>query len=518
MNAKNKTKKTLWQQFKDSIRIFSYKYLKTEIHNYGYNYSLKNFLIQLLVTFGVILTFGILCKLDIFPLIFLIVIGLGLTPYIILAQFRFLYEEKRFSNAINYMLQMIYSFKKTPKIVNALMDTREVVDDFGVILIDKALDCLNENKIQDNKDNVEDEMNENIFQQALKPLEEEYGCDRLKALHDYMIHVEEIGGEYRNGLNLLLSDIQEWAERTYCYQKDRKAMKLKSILAILLSLIICVVIVNLLPEQFSITSYALYQISTTILLGIFLFLYAFIQSKINGSWLKYTPLVKDEMIDYYKQCAHGDFIKSSYIKAIPLYILCVIGFIYFLIQRKLFWSAIFIGLTCLMGYYPYLQIKSAKNIIKREIEKTFPDWIRNLSLNLQMQNVYVAIKETATDTPYVLRTELENLLKEIDNDPLTINPYNNFLKDYEMTEITTHMSMIYSLNKYGRADAERQINALIQRNNKMIEKSEILKNKDEIGIASFALTVMPEILTVIKMLVDMSLLLLTFLTMTQSYI
>lgn len=504
MKKKQRKNKKLMKK-NDAFRLLNFKNLKMEINGYGYHYSIRSFMLQLIISFVIILIAGLICNLDWIPIMCLMIVGALVTPYIILAQFQFLYEENRFSNAVNYMTQMIYSFKKTPKIINALQDTLTISDAKLAALVQYAIDYIEEGVYE-----------EDLYKEALEPLEKEYGSDRMTTLHNYFMHVEKVGGEYRNGLNLVLNDIQGWTERTYCYQKDRKNLKFKAIISIVLCLAICAVFVNLLPEQFSISGFAIYQIMTAVLLSIFIFLYAIIQSKLNGSWLTKTKYLSDKQVEYNKITSTGMNLKSDYGRVIPALIVSLFGVFLFLSQKKYPFVFLCVGLSGFLAYFPLFKIKQAKKTIKKEIEKCFPDWIRELSLNLQMQNVYVAIKETTPTTPYILRIELEHLLKRINEDPLSIKPFNDFMKGYDVSELTANMSMIYSLNKYGKADAEKQINSLIERNDKLLEKSEMLKNKDEIGVTGFVLAVIPEIFTVIKLLVDMILMLITFMAMTQA--
>ena len=492
---------------KSIFYLLSFKNLKTEISGYGYHYSIKSFVLQLLISFAVIFIASLIYELNWVPILCLLLIGAICTPYVILAQFRYLYEEKRFADAGVYMTQMLYSFKKTPKILNALQDTQGVCSKKCSDIIQYAIDYIKKGDYK-----------EDLYKEAFASIEKEYGCDRLSTVHRFLKHVEDVGGEYRNGVNLLLDDIQKWTERTYCYQKDRKSMKFKAMVAIVLCMVICAVIINLLPEQFSITGYPLYQISTTILLAIFIFMYSLIQSKMNGQWLRKTKSLKDKKVDYYKDLASGAKTRSLYIKVIPLIAFTIIGIGYLIFAKSYVYALICLLLLTFLIYYPIMQIRTAKRTLKREINKVFPDWIRDLSLNLQMQNVYVAIRDTTPNTPYVLRTELEYLLEQIDKDPVSIKPYYDFLSEFDIPEIATNMSMIYSLNKYGRADAEKQINTLIERNSKLLEKSEILKNKDEIGVTGFFLMTVPELCTVVKLLIDMTLMLMTFLSMTQSMV
>lgn len=56
--------------------------------------------------------------------------------------------------------------------------------------------------------NIDSKMNEDIYEQALKILEEEYYCKRLISLHKFIIKIEKQGGEFEEYINIILSDIK----------------------------------------------------------------------------------------------------------------------------------------------------------------------------------------------------------------------------------------------------------------------------------------------------------------------
>ena len=102
-----------------------------------------------------------------------------------------------------------------------------------------------------------------------------------------------------------------------------------------------------------------------------------------------------------------------------------------------------------------------------------------------------------------------SLIKELDDDPVTMKPYINFLSTFELPDISSAMKMLYSLNEAGQDEVVTQINTLVTRNNQLLEKSERLKNSDSIAITGY-LVVLPMVFSLVKMIVDMALILVGF--------
>lgn len=195
---------------------YNFKNLQTEIRGYGYEYKFGKFFLQLLIVFLAIIVAGLLYKLNTTCIVVLCIIALVLFPVIIAAQFRYIYEQKKFTMLVEYLEHMIFNFKKTPKILVALRDTRELVSVEMQSLIDHAIEVI---------ENREDATN--LYQEAFAEFEKQFPCSRLLALHRFLINIELQGGNYQSAIDLLLVDIRAWVERTYIYQKELKNIKNK---------------------------------------------------------------------------------------------------------------------------------------------------------------------------------------------------------------------------------------------------------------------------------------------------
>ena len=105
---------------------------------------------------------------------------------------------ERFKDAVMYMEQMIYSFKKQPKIRLALQDAQKIGSPEVKELLEEVIVNIDTNE------------SKNIYENALKLIENEYKCKRIKSLHKFLIKIEEHGGEYDNYIDILLQDIKEF--------------------------------------------------------------------------------------------------------------------------------------------------------------------------------------------------------------------------------------------------------------------------------------------------------------------
>ena len=121
---------------------------------------------------------------------------------------------------------------------------------------------------------------------------------------------------------------------------------------------------------------------------------------------------------------------------------------------------------------------------------------------------------TLNDCPIVLREPLRKFFDEANRMPESIIPYNNFLAEFNIPEVGRMMKTLYSINEAGSENADIQINKIIVQNNAMLEKAEEMKNEDSAaGIG--ALTLVPMFLGSGKMLIDLALLMFSFISLSQ---
>ncbi len=430
------------------VKRHSFRKMQKIIEEYGYDYSLRKH-----VTFmgAAIIFIFLLCHLMRIKMAGVCVVFTGTViaiPIIIGYYYRVLYEEKRFSDSVDYMEYVIYSFLRTPKIINTLEEVQKLCHGNMRQCIEKAVDRIQYADVY-----------KDIYVDAFYHIEKEYGTDRMRALHRFLVQIEQQGGEYAKSMEVLLEDIRQWSEMVYLLQKEQKELQRKVSISIMLSVATAVTMVGLLPREIGdIAENFLYQSSSVVFLLLSMLVLILSRKTLVHSWLQ-PESNSLEVKKAYDYCIRQENVKGR--------------------------------------HYRFMEKK-----VKRSIAKEFPMWIRNVILNMQTENVFVAMDKAAEDTSYPLKTELQRTLGDIEKKPGSMWAYQQFLMKFDLKQIKTVFLMFYSLSEFGTKEAEEQLNAMIQRNNKLAEQSERLMNEDALGIFGIYM-LLPMVIAAGKMIMDM---------------
>ncbi len=480
--------------------IFSFKSISREINGYGYSYSMADYFKSMLLAFAVMIGAGILLRLDATHIFILCIACIILVPNLVITQFKYVYEQKRFSDAISYMETMIFEFKKRPKILNALIAVEDTADDDLRKRLQKSIDFIHDGRYE-----------KNLYAEAFKFIEDRYFCERMHSLHKFLIKVEETGGEYQSSINILLDDIKLWTQRVYETQTERKGIKGKMTLVIVLALIIFMSLTFMVPSDFSIIGTPAYQIVTTVSIIALMIIYTGTQMFLTGDWLATDSPSKEQTLKDYKFALVGS-VKKMRKKILPVVILMIGVMIYGFTQANTVLIVAGLAGAVVLWLQPKQKMKAIKKRSMREINKSFPSWLRDQALTLQKENVQVAITNSLPEAPIALIVPLRKLVKDLEEDPTTIRPYNNFLKSFDLPDISSAMKMLYAMNEAGREEAVAQINTLVERNNQLLEKAERLRNEDVNALSGFVVA-LPMVVTLVKTATDMGLILMNFMSM-----
>lgn len=486
------------------MKLFDFTNMTLEIQGYGYEYSIKKFIMQLLLTYILLIVAGVLFQLHPVCIVILCVWAFFCLPIIILAQFRYLANNKKFETLVGYLEQMIFAFKKSPKILESFKTVYQVVDKGLHDDIAKAIL------------KIENDSTGSGYKEAFAIMEKAYPCSRMQALHKFMINVETNGGDYQRSIDILLDDIRSWVSRTYAYQKELKNIKGKIMLSIILSIMIAGTMMAIIPKELIVFKDSIvYLVSTTILFIALIALIAFVQSKLNGKWFindvtseKLTKLQKAAIkaSTYDKQKSNKQ-AKISCLITLPIMLMGILikspivimmgGVISFSMLMKNKW-----------------QYKMAKKSVQRALEKEFPLWLRDISLQLQTLVVPLAIQNSIQEAAPVLQPHLQLLCERITNDPTSIRPYLQFLEKYHLADVSNAMKILYTIQSLNVKDAKEQIDDLVKRNQKMLAKSEKIRNEDVLTGIGF-IVALPMVMATLKLIVDLMLVLAQFMNMSM---
>jgi hypothetical protein len=481
--------------------------LSLEVSRYGYTFSMKNYWKKYLLACTGILLLGLWYGLKTGYILAVILYALVLSPFIIINTCKNAGEEKDFEDISNYLEQLLYSFKRVPKILTSLEDTAQVFPEGKMHrLVQQSI-----HRIQS------DTTEENIYRAAFLETEKEYCCRRLVQTHDFLIKAEEIGGDFSNALTILLLDRQMWVERVYEMAQQRRNIRRNILISLLLSAGICKISMIMLPKEFMALTHPLSQTVTAayMISGITIWFWG--QKKLQASWLREDISCEEEVQKEYEYLEHyraGKNRKNNLKKVLP-----VLPFLAICIWRKAKTMAVcFLGAAVMLWMQPGLRHRLARKRIKKEVEKSFPIWLMDLSLLMQTENVHNALEKSVDKAPYVLKKELTRLVEAIERNPDSIEPFLDFMPWMDLPDVQSALRLIYSMWATGDGeDMEKQISVLVERNHHLMDKAERIANEDALAGAGM-LVLIPMVTGSVKMMTDMGLLLVGLMNITKGMV
>ncbi len=513
----NKETKKQKKERKRKHITMSYKKLDKEIRGWGYEYNAKKYLATMFLVLVGMVTVGYFFLLKIWFVAILALCAVLAMPFIVLAQFAYIGNNDKFEDIVNYLEQMILSFKRSPKILSAMKDSRDLATG-------KMRKCLNE-AIEIIETDTE---SQDVYEKAFSIIEKEYRCSRIKTLHRFMLNVEmESSTNYQNSIDNLYSDIRSWVTRTYKYQAELSATKSKIMIIMGLSLGISLFFTYMLKRAEEATAssgndYALhmidsgtYQVATTIFIITFILIFTFLNTKVNGFWLV-NDIAEGDGSEIYKNISAVENYdtkgsrKRSIIAASFGVPFLIIGFII----GNLILKVLGIAIIFFMLFKNTLNLKAKKKAVERELVKEFPIWLRDIAVNLNNMIVVRAIAESYDYAAPVMKPFITRFIERSEEDPTSIKPYTEFLGVFNVSELSTAMKMLYTIKMLSAEDSARQVNELIDRNQTLLESSEKLKQEDSVAGVSF-ISLLPMLLMSIKLMIDLAVMMVAFFSLTN---
>lgn len=481
-----------------------FKILGTTIHGYGYEYSPRKMMGMSLLIMFLCIVMGYYYKLNKLSVLFLFVFMILLYPSIVRAQFRLIRNNMMFEQLSGYMDYMILSFKRNPKILNAMEETLPLVSGKMKKCLEKAIDT------------IKTDTSEDVYLKAFEQIESEFQTSRLKTLHRFMLNVEQENSKsYRSNIDTLYYDIHNWVTRMYGFQSRMKESKLSITISILISLLIvayfCQTVCRLSAsiKGLDVVSTNTYQAATIMYLVVVSGLYVIVNSKLNGVWLVEDLKTKDdtrilsviEKVEGYDVDAGKRKSRRRAIFLVP-----VIGCGIILNN----------GIVVIVGIIIFGMIatnssrmqSSRTSQVKKTLLKEFPTWLREVSVNLYTMVGVNAVAASYENAPAVLKPFIKRFMLNVEQDPVSIAPYDSFLGMFYIPELATSIKTLYSLQSQSTDESQKQINDLTERNQHLIAQSEELRLKDTISSIKF-LAAVPMLAMTGKLMCDMVLVLIT---------
>lgn len=483
--------------------INRYRRLNTTIEGYGYEYSMKRMLISsLIIVIGCVFA-GYYYRLRPLSIMFLALYVLLLYPTIVIAQFRMLANNDSFEQLSNYMDHMIIAFKRSPKILGAMQETYPMTQGKLRRCLGKAINI------------IENDNSEDVYYNAFAQIEDEFRTSRLRTLHRFLLNVErENSVSYQANIDTLYYDIHNWVTRIYAFQGRLKQAKLNITISIGIALMIIAYFSQTISKvsdavkSVEITDGNAYQIATLLFLVVIIGLYVLVNSKLNGVWLieDMKSQIDDRIIEVINQAESYDVSamnRKSVIRALPILLIAAGGL--YLGSRLVVLIAA--GLFLFMASNSSRLQKGRIRRVKKALLKEFPSWLRDISVNLHNMVEVNAVATSYESAPSVMKPFIERFIRNIEEDPVSVEPYDSFFGSFRVPELVTSIKTLYSLQSQSAEDSQRQVNALIERNQELIIRSEELRLKDTTSSITF-LSAVPMLAMTAKLMCDMVIVLL----------
>ena len=460
------------------------------IKEYGFDYSFKEMAISYVLFMAVGVVIALFYKLQI-PYIALVLIGIIIaTPQLIVNSFKRKYENRKLDEVSTYIETMLYSFKNNPMVLEALKDTFYIFEEGRMkTAIKQAITY------------IEDEFsNGDIVEEALDIIEKEFPCTKISQLHKFMETVERLGGDYDRSIDNLLEDKKKWLDRCIGLKNKCEYWRRNIGMAILIACLIGGAPPYLMSNLADITVYTLYQAASVLVIYGCIFVFVKADRKLARDWTDSGYKEDDGAIRRYEKVENYNPKKA---KQISLIYACIPFAIIAIALIKTSVLGVVLGTILLVFMLNQHKIDQvlAKEYIKKELEIAFPNWLMEMSLLLQRENVQVAIVKSRENAPKVMQRELDKMFEDLEEDPEGIEPYLNFMKGYGSTEITNAMKMLYSLSKNSVGDSSAQIADLISRTNQLSRVAD--ERKDDKTLAGMRMLFLsPELIVSFKMICD----------------
>lgn len=422
-----------------------------ELHQLGYTFTWKRGILTYGGVIGLSLLLGVFFRLSGGYVAVLCVFCILMLPFFIRNLYRQKYEQQRFAEVNIYMEQFLYSFQKSGKILTTLEDVASLFSQGQMYsLLQQAISFIRHTYGEDQ-----------VSEKALDLIGEEYGVPQMTTIHRFALQVEKNGGAYSDAILLLLDARRLWEDRVAEFWKEKRRRRVQVMMSVLVSLLLCSVFFFVADRvSLDISGYTVTQVTTlcTLLLDLVIFYVADCRLAVGFA----EEIYDDEaLLRQYKKVR-----------------------------------------ACARTGRKSLGVSIARKKVSRAMRIRFPQWLMEVSLLLQSENVQVAIMRSYEDAPLLLKPELKLLIERLKKQPTELEPYLLFLQDYPLPEVQSSMKMLYSISEGTGGNAGNQIADIIRRNERLLDQAQKMKNEDALA-GMYALFLAPQLTGGAKLLADM---------------
>ncbi len=463
----------VWKKF----TLLHPKNLAREVHIYGYHFSWKTHSAWIL---GALLGCGMLGLLFRLKAVYVAIIAVAVSlvlPVLVLDMYKRMYEQKRFADAAAYMEQMLYSFQKTGKVTGALKETREIFAEGQMRqCVDAAICHMELGKPRSAQ---------GVLAEGLALVEEQYGCAKLTMVHKLLCTTESYGGAAEESILLLLKDIERWKKRKYQLQAEKKKYHMDNVISIVVAVILCAValyVLEAMQQMFGerntadIFSIPVIQVSSTIFILLLLKILVKSTKELTEDWLNEPELhASPYILHSYEQIRKYEKKEGGKWKGWAAAVLLGIMAAAFACGQTVV-AAVSLTTLGIVLVYQKMVYRLAKKDVTEAMYLALPQWMIELMLLLQHNNVQVALMKSADGAPAVLKPELTLLQERMMQSPGELQTYTRFCQSFDLPEASGCMRMLHAFSENGTGNLGVQLNQFLERIGQMQDCADVIRD------------------------------------------
>ena len=442
--------------------IYSPLKMTEALRRIGKEYNKKEAILYYAAVLLIAIILGLFFELK--PL-FLLIVGicyLLFVPQLIYNHKRQSYELQRFNDINAYMSQMAQSFTSNKNILYSIKETAQTFPEGRMQeVLYHAIDVM----VSGNNDIVE------AKREALRYIQEQYNCEKVANLHEFLLMAEERGGDCDTEFSILEKVRMAWENAVSQYRRKLVEARNTSCVLYGLMLVICVVLMIVLPVKYDVSQMNLVQIVNTIMLSLFIVFFVMLDKRINVSLLRDAKYMTKEKVDSsfaYIQQTTTQVDKKTIVSIVSVVISLL--FIYIKFPSPIL-IAVGIIMILIMANIKRILLTMTISSLKSEIMKAFPKWLFDVMLLMQRESVDAAIIHSVENAPAVLKAELTRISNILLRNPQEADAYMSFLADFNIVAIETSMRKMYSLS-VGASGNDDVMKYIIETNLQLLTDSE----------------------------------------------
>lgn len=418
-------------------------------------------------------------------------------PSLLYLHWRRVYETRRFQEVRAYMEQMEYSFLESGKLLNAWKETYAAMPEGPMgHQLREALHTVLEASTPGRPERC-----------ACRQIEENYGCPELTRMHDFLLNAEEIGGDMRESIRILLKEGELWEKRVQKHRKEQLRYLRDVIVAIVLSAGICMAALAMLPGETRIYAHPLVRITDLALIFLDVRILRRTMAAVSGSLLQQKETQREILLRYerYQSWTPEKERKVSLVlAAIPAAGMAAAGAAHLDSLLPPLAAAAVLAL-----FQHRIRHGLERKRVHTDMCRAFPEWLLQMGLLLQSENVHVSITRSLDQAPLILQEELRKLLRGMKRSPESQTPYQNFLKEYGVREAAPAMRMLYTVAAGSGGNPSDQIAALVEKNMDLYDQTRREADADRLA-GLYTMFLIPSVTGMLKLAADMTMFMLTY--------